>query len=264
MSEQHRPRKRFGQHFLIDGETISRIVAAIAPQATETLIEIGPGEGAITDALASRSRSLHAIELDRDLAAELQRRYAGTENVTVHQADAMRFDYASIGSGLRVAGNLPYNISTPLLFHLVDYREHILDMHFMLQKEVVERITASPGNKSFGRLTVMLGCFLESVPLFDVGPEAFRPQPKVRSAVLRMRPHAPGKIDLKSPQTLSRLVLAAFSKRRKTLRNALKGSVTEAALAACGIDPGARPEQIAIADWVALANLTASDAECRK
>jgi 16S rRNA (adenine1518-N6/adenine1519-N6)-dimethyltransferase len=177
------------------------------------------------------------------------------DRVTVHQADAMKFDYTGIGADLRIAGNLPYNISTPLLFHLVEHRQHIRDMHFMLQKEVVDRITATPGGKTYGRLTVMLGCFMESLPLFDVGPGAFRPPPKITSSVLRMRPHRAGTYELRDPKNLSRLVMLAFGKRRKTLRNALKGLATEQQLLACGIDPGARPEQIAIDAWVALSNL---------
>jgi 16S rRNA (adenine1518-N6/adenine1519-N6)-dimethyltransferase len=251
----HRPRKRFGQHFLVDPDIIARIVDMIAPGVNDILVEIGPGQGAITDALAARSHSLHAIEFDRDLAAELRRRFPTGGRVTVHEADALRFNFANLGHDLRIAGNLPYNISTPLLFHLLDYREHIRDMHFMLQKEVVDRITASPGSKAYGRLTIMLGCFLESEQLFDVGPDAFRPPPRVVSSVLRMQPHAEGTINLRDPQQLSRIVTQAFSKRRKTVRNALKGLLAEGQLKSCGIDPGARPEQIAISDWVALSNL---------
>ncbi len=251
----HRARKRFGQHFLVDADIVARIVETIAPGGDDILVEIGPGRGAITDALAARSSALHAIEFDRDLAAELRRRYAADSRVTVHEADALRFDFASLGSDLRIAGNLPYNISTPLLFHLLDFRKQIRDMHFMLQKEVVERITASPGGKAYGRLTIMLGCFLKSEQLFDVGPEAFRPPPKVVSSVLRMRPQPGGGTDIKDPQQLSRLVSQAFSKRRKTVRNALKGLLAEDQLKSCGIDPGARPEQIAISEWVVLSNL---------
>ncbi len=255
MNAAHRPRKRFGQHFLVDAGVVARIVDEIAPGAHDVLVEIGPGQGAITDALAARSHALHAIEFDRDLAAELRRRYVADDRVTVHEADALRFDFASLGSDLRIAGNLPYNISTPLLFHLLDFRESIRDMHFMLQKEVVDRITAFPGIKAYGRLTIMLGCFLKSEQLFDVGPQAFRPPPKVISSVLRMRPHPPGTNDLKDPKQLSRIVTQAFSKRRKTVRNALKGLLAEEQLQSCGIDPGARPEQIAIGEWVALSNL---------
>lgn len=255
MIAAHRPRKRFGQHFLVDADVVARIVDEIAPGGSDVLVEIGPGQGAITHTLAASSRALHAIEFDRDLAAELRRQYAADGRVTVHEADALRFDFASLGNDLRIVGNLPYNISTPLLFHLLEFREHIRDMHFMLQKEVVDRITASPGSKAFGRLTIMLGCFLKSEQLFDVGPEAFRPPPKVVSSVLRMRPHPAGTFDLKDPRQLSILVSQAFSKRRKTVRNALKGLLAEGQLKSCGIDPGARPEQIAIGDWVALANL---------
>lgn len=251
----HRPRKRFGQHFLIDADVIARIVDAIAPAENDILVEIGPGQGAITHALAARSRALHAIEFDRDLAAELHSRFAANSRVTVHEADALRFDFASLGRDLRIAGNLPYNISTPLLFHLLDYRELIHDMHFMLQKEVVDRITASPGSRAYGRLTIMLGCFLQAERLFEVGPQAFRPAPKVVSSVLRMRPHPAGYINLSDSRQLSKLVTQAFSKRRKTVRNALKGLLTESQLTACGIDPGARPEQIAVSEWVALSNL---------
>jgi 16S rRNA (adenine1518-N6/adenine1519-N6)-dimethyltransferase len=228
------------------------------------MVEIGPGEGAITNLLAARSGTLHAIEFDRDLAASLQQRYASDENVVVHQADAMKFHYDDIGGNLRIAGNLPYNISTPLLFHLVQYRHCILDMHFMLQKEVVDRITAVPGSKAYGRLTVMLGCFMESLPLFDVSPQAFRPPPKVTSSVLRMRPHPTGKIDIRHPAELSILVSRAFSKRRKTMRNALKDIAGEEHFAACGIDPGTRPEQVAIENWIALSEQIAGAARIQK
>lgn len=259
MTQGQRARKRFGQHFLVDDDIIARIVDTISPGQGDTLVEIGPGRGAITVSLAARSRALHAIELDRDLAAGLRRRFQADGRVTVHEADALRFDFAKLGSDLRIAGNLPYNISTPLLFHLLDYRAQIRDMHFMLQKEVVDRITAVPGSKAYGRLTIMLGCFLRSEHLFDVGPQAFQPPPKVVSSVLRMQPHAVGTVDLEDPQQLSRLVTQAFSKRRKTLRNALKGLILEDQLRSCGIDPAARPEQIAISEWVALSNLPRSD-----
>jgi 16S rRNA (adenine1518-N6/adenine1519-N6)-dimethyltransferase len=264
MTSGHRPRKRFGQHFLVDDEVISLIVEAIAPQASDTLVEIGPGEGAITQQLAERSGKFHAIEFDRDLAAGLKRRYAAKENVVVHQADALNFQYDRVGDRLRIAGNLPYNISTPLLFHLVEFRHCIFDMHFMLQKEVVDRITAEPGSKAYGRLTIMLACFLESVALFDVGQTSFRPPPKVMSSVLRMRPHASGKLDIKHPQQLSALVLQAFGKRRKTIHNALKGLASDTQLAASGIDPGSRPEQVAVKNWIELSEQVASAAIAQK
>jgi 16S rRNA (adenine1518-N6/adenine1519-N6)-dimethyltransferase len=264
MTSGHRPRKRFGQHFLVDDEVIGQIVEAISPQASDTLVEIGPGEGAITQQLAERSGIFHAIEFDRDLAAGLKRRYAAKEKVVVHQADALKFHYDRLGDRLRIAGNLPYNISTPLLFHLVEFRHCILDMHFMLQKEVVDRITAEPGSKAYGRLTIMLACFLESVPLFDVGPTSFRPPPKVMSSVLRMRPHTSGMLDIKHPQQLSTLVMQAFGKRRKTIRNALKGIASDTQLAASGIDPGSRPEQVAVKNWIELSDRVAGTAIAQK
>ena len=256
---EHRARKRFGQHFLVDADVIARIVDAIAPGKDDVLVEIGPGHGAITGALAARCGELHVIELDRDLAAGLRRRFRDDARVTVHEADALHFDFAGLGPRLRVAGNLPYNISTPLLFHLLGYREQVRDMHFMLQKEVVDRITAVPGSKAFGRLTIMLGCFLQSEHLFDVGPLAFDPPPKVVSSVLRMRPHPAGTFEPGDPQRLSAIVSQAFSKRRKTVRNALKGLISEEQLRSCGIDPGARPEQIAISEWLALSRPARGD-----
>ena len=197
MSRTHRARKRFGQHFLIDPAVISQIVAAIGPQEGDTLVEIGPGQGAITIPLSRFPASLHAIEFDRDLVPTLRSRFAKDENVSVHEADALQFDYSTLGQRLRIVGNLPYNISTPLIFKLLDFRENIFDLHFMMQKEVVARMAASPGNKSYGRLTVMLGCFMEVFPLFDVPPTAFSPPPKVTSAVVRMRPKPDGGLLIK-------------------------------------------------------------------
>lgn len=261
MSPSHRPRKRFGQHFLVAPEFIRQIVECIAPGVADTLVEIGPGQGAITQPLARRAGELHAIELDRDLCALLREKFAGRQNVIIHQADALEFDYASLGKDLRVVGNLPYNISTPLLFRLLDYAEQVRDLHFMLQKEVVDRICASPGNKSYGRLTIMLGSRLESQTLFDVPPEAFSPPPRVVSAVCRLRPLPAGTAELEDPALFSRLVAEAFSKRRKTLRNALKGLATEAQLETAGIDPGSRPEQLATGGWIRLANMLSATAQ---
>lgn len=250
----HRARKRFGQHFLSRDDIVNDIVAAIAPRQQDTLVEIGPGRGALTAALLRHPMPLHAIEFDRDLVEFLRERFRANTKLVVHQGDALEFDYRQLGQSLRVVGNLPYNISTPFLFHLLDARSHIVDMHFMLQKEVVDRICAAPGSKSFGRLTIMLGCYLESVALFDVPPEAFSPQPKVNSAVVRMRPHAAPGFAVDDHAMLSSLVATAFSQRRKTLRNSLKGSASVTLLEACGIDPGERPERVAIERWVALAN----------
>lgn len=250
----HRARKRFGQHFLTAPEVIEQIVSAIGPREGETIVEIGPGQAAITEPLAHLASRLHAIEFDRDLVDELRSRFAAQDNVTIHEGDALEFDYSTLGSDLRLVGNLPYNISTPLLFRLLEFDECIVDAHFMLQKEVVDRICAKPGNKNFGRLTIMLGCRMESVPLFDVPPEAFSPPPKVMSSVVRLRPMPQGNLDIRHEQTLEALVKLAFSRRRKTLRNALQGMATREEIDAIGLDPGLRPEQVSIEDWVALAN----------
>ncbi|MDA0995058.1 MAG: 16S rRNA (adenine(1518)-N(6)/adenine(1519)-N(6))-dimethyltransferase RsmA [Proteobacteria bacterium] len=255
----HRPRKRFGQHFLTSAETIEQIVAAIAPREGETIVEIGPGQAAITDPLAALASEMHAIEFDRDLAASLKTRFAGNERVSIHEADALKFDFSSLGDKLRIVGNLPYNISTPLLFHLLNYKSCIADAHFMLQKEVVDRMCASPGGKSFGRLTVMLGCRMEVVPLFDVPPTAFSPPPKVMSSVVRMRPIPDPGFDVHDPGVLALIVRSAFSRRRKTLRNALQGVAEVADIAAADIDPASRPEQVPISGWVALANHIAAN-----
>jgi 16S rRNA (adenine1518-N6/adenine1519-N6)-dimethyltransferase len=250
----HRPRKRFGQHFLRDPGAIDAIVRAIAPAPGDTIVEIGPGDAALTRPLARRVETLHAIELDRDLARRLRDEFGGQENVTIHEADALTFDYATLGDSLRIVGNLPYNISTPLLFALVDYRARIVDMHFMLQKEVVDRMAAGPGSKAYGRLGIMLGCHFEVEPLFDVERLAFDPPPEVTSSVVRLRPHAAGTFDIKDEARLSRLVAQAFSQRRKTIRNALRNTVDEATLESVGIDPGLRPEAVPIASYVRLAN----------
>jgi len=251
---QHRARKRFGQHFLVDGDVIERIVAAVAPAEGECIVEIGPGQAAITEPLAALSSELHAIEFDRDLAAALRQRFAGRSNVTVHEADVLDFDFATLGADLRIVGNLPYNISTPVLFHLLEFVGYIRDAHFMLQKEVVDRMAAGPGGRDFGRLTVMLGYRLETVPLFDVPPGAFSPPPKVMSSVVRLRPHPPGTFEAVDPAVLSAIVRAAFSRRRKTLRNALKGTAGVEDIEAAGLSATLRPEQVGIRDWIRLAN----------
>lgn len=254
MSGPVRARKRFGQHFLRDPHFIERIVAAISPQAGDVLVEIGPGRGEITGPLSKSGARLHALELDRDLVARLEQRFAGVSNVTIVEADALRFDFASVGTALRVVGNLPYNISTPLLFRLAGFRPVLRDLHFMLQKEVVDRMAASPGTKAYGRLTIMLGCQMTVEPLFDVPPEAFAPPPKVTSAVVRLEPRPAGEIRVADEALLSRVVNQAFSQRRKTIRNALKGLATPEDLGAAGIDPGTRPETLPISAWAALAN----------
>jgi len=251
----HQPRKRFGQHFLHDPEVIRRIVAAVAPRPSDRLVEIGPGDGAITLDLLRAAGRLDAVELDRDLVGPLENRCVGLGELHVHGADALRFDFCALappGERLRVVGNLPYNVSTPLLFHLLDQIGCICDMHFMLQKEVVDRMAARPGGKSYGRLSVMLQARCAVTRLFDIGPGAFRPPPKVESSLVRLTPleHPPQIADV---EVFARVVSAAFMQRRKTLRNSLKGLLTEETIAALGINPSVRPEQLPLADFVALA-----------
>lgn len=253
----HRPRKRFGQHFLTDPGVIDAINRAIRPVATDVIVEIGPGQGAITNSLARAAGSLHAIELDRDLAAHMRVQYAHEPSVTMHEADALSFDFGSLGDRLRIVGNLPYNISTPLLFHLLNYRDRIADMHFMLQKEVVDRMAAPPGSKAYGRLSIMLGCHFDIEALFDVDRLAFDPPPEVTSAVVRLTPLPSETYAILDEAMFSRLVATAFSQRRKTIRNALRKDVEEQALTAVNIDPGQRPETVPIAAYVALSNLLA-------
>ncbi len=251
---KHRARKRFGQHFLTDWGVIDAIVRAINPTQDDIVVEIGPGQGAITEPLAERAGHLHLVELDRDLVAALRQRYDARANVTVHEADALQFDFAALGSRLRVVGNLPYNISTPLLFHLLKCRDVIVDMHFMLQKEVVDRMAAQPGSKAYGRLGIMLGCYLQIESLFDVPPDAFEPPPEVMSAIVRLDPLPPGTYEIEDERGLSTLVATAFMQRRKTLRNSLRKVVDASDFTAAEIDASLRPEQVSIADYVRLSN----------
>ena len=253
MSRTHRARKRFGQHFLHSSAVINDIVDAVSARPDDTLVEIGPGQGAITIPLAESGAELHAIEFDRDLVGPLRNRLSHFDNVTVHEADALEFDFASLGDDLRIIGNLPYNISTPLIFHLTEFKKNIRDLYLMLQKEVVDRMAAQPGSKTYGRLTIMLGCHMDVVPLFDVPPESFSPPPKVQSSVVALRPLTDDRLPQEILGMLSALVAQAFSKRRKTMRNALKGAATPEQLRDAGIDPAARPEQVGIDNWIALA-----------
>lgn len=250
----HRARKRFGQHFLIDPGVVDAILRSVHATKDDIVVEIGPGQGAITAALAASAGHLHAVELDRDLARRLRRQYENVESVTIHEADALAFDFSSLGDRLRIVGNLPYNISTPLLFHLLKSRDRITDMHFMLQKEVVARMAAAPGSKAYGRLGIMLGCHLNIESLFDVDRSAFDPPPEVTSAVVRLDPLPPGTFNIEDEALLSKIVTSAFMKRRKTIRNSLKDVVEIADLEAVGIDPGLRPEQISIPKYVELSN----------
>jgi 16S rRNA (adenine1518-N6/adenine1519-N6)-dimethyltransferase len=249
----HVARKRFGQNFLIDQGIISAIVSAIHPQRDDTVVEIGPGLGAITEPLMARVDHLHVVEIDRDLIARLKKQYP-PERMTIHEGDALAFDFATVGQRLRLVGNLPYNISTPLLFHLADYAETVYDMHFMLQKEVVERMVAEPGDADFGRMSVMLQYRFYLEWLIDVPPESFDPAPKVDSAVVRLIPKPVSELNAKNPEKLSKIVLAAFSQRRKMLRNTLKGVLDDAGFAALGIDPTRRAEDIPVEGYVRIAN----------
>lgn len=253
---KHVPRKRFGQHFLADQGVISGILAAVSLRPDEHIAEIGPGEGALTDQLVKQAGVLHVIEIDRDLAAALRQRYP-PERLIVHEGDALAFDYARLPAPLRLVGNLPYNISTPLLFHLLNYAERFNDLTFMLQKEVVERMVASPSGPEYGRLSVMLQYRYDMEMLFTVPPEAFRPPPKVDSAVVRLRPRPASQLTAHDEAHLAKTVTTAFTQRRKTLRNALRPIIDEAGLRRLGIDPELRPENLTVEDYVAISNLVA-------
>jgi 16S rRNA (adenine1518-N6/adenine1519-N6)-dimethyltransferase len=248
-------RKRFGQHFLHDRGVLERIAREVAPRPGDALVEIGPGRGALTEHLIGRTRSLDVIEIDRDLAAGLRARWGNVAGFALHERDALQFDFAALaasrGSRLRVIGNLPYNISTPLLFHLVAAHEVIEDLHVMLQKEVIDRIVAAPNSGEYGRLTVMLAPWLEARHLFDVGPGAFTPAPRVWSAVARLTVRREPAFPV--PSAFARIVSAAFSQRRKTLRNALRPLLDVQAIEAAGVDPGARPETLSPGDFARVA-----------
>lgn len=248
-ASSHRPRKRFGQHFLHDPAVVRRIVEAIAPAADDFVVEIGPGEGVLTRPLAERAGRLEAIEIDRDLAAAL-----AAERIKVHVADALEFDFGQLPQGTRVVGNLPYNISTPLLFHLARFADRLRDLHFMLQREVVERMVAPPSTPAYGRLSVMLQARFSMQKLFRVAAGAFRPPPKVESAVVRLVPLAEP-LD-RDAERFADVVRRAFSARRKTLRNAL--GLEAEALEALGIDPRLRPENLSPQDYVRIARRSIS------
>jgi 16S rRNA (adenine1518-N6/adenine1519-N6)-dimethyltransferase len=255
----HRPRKRFGQNFLHDPGVIRRIVQAVNPQPGQRLVEIGPGKGAITLPLLRACGRLDVVELDRDLIEPLAREAAALGELAIHQADALRFDFSQLaGLGkLRVVGNLPYNISTPLLFHLLAQSDYIQDMHFMLQKEVVERMAAGPGSGDYGRLSVMIQYHCKVAPLFRIGPGAFNPAPRVESAFVRLTPHPAPPARVADYDCLTTVVRQAFAQRRKTLRNALGGLLAEDAIRASGNDPAARAETLSLEQYAALADALA-------
>ena len=260
----HIARKRFGQNFLVAQGVIKNIVDAIAPQDDEIIVEIGPGLGALTDPLLQRIRHLHVVEIDRDLIARLRGRYSA-ERLTIHEGDALKFNFGALKAEgrLKIIGNLPYNISSPLLFHLVEFAPLVAEMYFMLQKEVVDRMVAMPGSTDFGRLSVMLQYRYQMDCLFLVPPESFNPAPKVESAIVRMIPRRPDSpvgagdtpsIEANDESQFAQVVLAAFSQRRKMLRNTLRAHVTDSELSALNIDPMARAEDIGVSDYVRLSN----------
>ncbi len=251
----HIARKRFGQNFLQNDSVIFNILAHANVNEQEHWVEIGPGQGALTQPLLAQNVQLDVVELDRDLAALLQHRFGQNSNFSLHSADALHFNFASLmvsNQKLRIIGNLPYNISTPLLFHLMDQIDSIQDMHFMLQKEVVDRICAEPGSKKYGRLSVMLQYYCQPEFLFDVAPECFNPVPKVTSAIVKLTPHQTPPAQIKDIATLDKIVKTAFSQRRKTLRNSLHHLLTEQSLSNAGINPSQRAETVSLEQFSLL------------
>lgn len=254
---KHKARKRFGQNFLQDQHIIGKIVRSVNAKPDDCLVEIGPGQGAITRYLLEACPRLQVIELDRDLVPILLAQFAKYRDFAIHQQDALKFDFASLleeGEQLRVVGNLPYNISTPLIFHLLSYHHLIDDMHFMLQKEVVQRLAAEPGEKHYGRLSVMVQYYCQVENLFAVPPESFDPQPKVDSAIVRLEPHQQLPYTADSVEHLGKLVNLAFQQRRKTLRNTLKQLIDNETIDTLAIDTRLRPENLSVSDYVNLSN----------
>jgi 16S rRNA (adenine1518-N6/adenine1519-N6)-dimethyltransferase len=254
--DKHVARRRFGQNFLVDAHYIDRIVDAVDPRPGDNLVEIGPGLAALTGRLVARAGRISAVEIDRDLAARLRADFP-PEQLQLIEADALEYNFAALGARLRVVGNLPYNISSPLLFHLAAFESQLADLHVMLQKEVVARMTAAPATPDYGRLSVMLQATFAITRLFIVPPGAFRPAPKIDSAVARLVPLAAKKPVINNPPLFARVVAAAFAQRRKTLRNALSAVCDVGAMETAGIDPRARGETLSVADFVRLANLVA-------
>ncbi len=253
--DKHRARKRFGQNFLHDPAVIQRIVDVINPQRHDHIVEIGPGKGALTELILERVDKLDVIEIDRDLVSALTTTINNDKRLIIHEADALKLDFSQFNqSDLRIVGNLPYNISTPLLFHLLAYKDCIKDMLFMLQKEVVNRICAEPGNKQYGRLTIMLQTYCDVKSLFIIKPGAFSPSPKVDSAIVRLTPLSKPRFELSDHESLKVIVREAFSQRRKTIRNALKKLITETEIEKLSIAPEIRAENLQISDFVKLAN----------
>jgi len=251
----HKARKRFGQNFLQDHNIIYNILSNIQANPDDHWVEIGPGLGAITEPLLKKGLTLDVVELDRDLVKILDQRFGSHKNFTIHSADALKFDFAALAKDntkLRIIGNLPYNISTPLLFHLLSSTDCIEDMHFMLQKEVVDRICAEPGSKKYGRLSVMIQYYCETELVFDVPPESFNPVPKVMSAIVKLIPHEKPPVTIDSITTLNKTVTTAFSQRRKTIRNSLKKLLTEEQIIALDINPNLRAESLSLVEFARL------------
>ena len=257
----HKPRKRFGQNFLHDKMVIQRIVNSINPRQGDHIVEIGPGEGALTELVLDKIGAMDVVELDRDLIPLLKIRFVLNDGLNIHQADALKFNFCQLQKDekkLRIIGNLPYNISTPLLFHLFDNNHCIQDMHFMLQKEVVDRIVANPGDSAYGRLSIMLQYFCQAEYVFTVKPGAFRPAPKVDSAIVRLVPHDKPPVEINNFDEFSKLVNFSFTQRRKTLRNILKGKLDVEQIEALDIEPTIRPERLSLEDFTKLSNMICS------
>ncbi|HSI25053.1 MAG TPA: 16S rRNA (adenine(1518)-N(6)/adenine(1519)-N(6))-dimethyltransferase RsmA [Methylotenera sp.] len=250
---RHIAKKRFGQNFLTDQAIIASLIDAINPQKVETIVEIGPGLGALTKPLIKKIDHLHVVEIDRDIVSWMQKEYISS-NITIHNVDALKFDFGQLGNHLRVTGNLPYNISTPILFHLLDNLTHITDMHFMLQKEVVERMVAMPSTPAYGRLSVMLQYHLSMEYLITVPPEAFEPAPKVESAFVRCVPHAVKPYIAQNYDLFYKVVLAAFGQRRKTIRNTLKDFLNDDDFAQLNLNAQLRAENLTVKDFVHISN----------
>ncbi len=253
----HQAKKRFGQNFLHNDAVISDIIDAINPEPGENLVEIGPGLGALTEPVIERAKKLSVVELDRDLAKRLRHHPFLAPHLTIYETDALSFDFAQLTTDnkpLRIFGNLPYNISTPLIFHLLTFKDKVKDMHFMLQKEVVQRMAAGPHCKAYGRLSIMTQYQCEVIPVMEIGPEAFKPAPKVDSAIVRLIPHSNIKNPVKEISALNTVCLAAFNQRRKTIRNSFKNLISVAQLESLNIDANLRPENLTLDDYIMLAN----------
>jgi len=253
----HQAKKRFGQNFLHNDAVISDIIDVINPEPGENLVEIGPGLGALTEPVIERAKKLSVVELDRDLAKRLRHHPFLAPHLTIYETDALNFDFAQLATDekpLRIFGNLPYNISTPLIFHLLTFKDKVQDMHFMLQKEVVQRMAAEPHCKAYGRLSIMTQYQCQVIPVMEIGPEAFKPAPKVDSAIVRLVPHSEIKNPVKDISTLNTVCLAAFNQRRKTIRNGFKNLISVAQLEALNIDANLRPENLTLDDYIILAN----------